>query len=78
MTAIDDLSAMIVSWSTTYELDNWVNNGGRLFVQGLGEMTRTKVGGILETLSRRLETLSWGSAEKYRLVLSDLTASVSD
>ena len=54
------------------DVDGWIQNGGPISFQGLGDLAELTVPKILDTFSERLENMPWGIAQRFRHVLKNL------
>ncbi|WVQ80691.1 hypothetical protein IAT38_002796 [Cryptococcus sp. DSM 104549] len=60
------------NWFDTSPPEMWLSHGGQLILPYLGSSLIWTVSSMLETFMRRLETMPWGLAVQYRLVLGRL------
>ncbi|KAL1962696.1 hypothetical protein VTN77DRAFT_9240 [Rasamsonia byssochlamydoides] len=62
-----------ITWSEFDDVEGWIQNGGPVSFQGLGDLAELTVSKILSTFSERLENMSWGIAQRFRHVLMNLS-----
>ncbi|KFZ03327.1 hypothetical protein V502_11042 [Pseudogymnoascus sp. VKM F-4520 (FW-2644)] len=62
----------IVTWSGSNEVDGWIQNGGPVSFQGIGDLAELSVSRVLSVFSERLENMPWGIADRFRHVLDQL------
>ncbi|KFY26674.1 hypothetical protein V493_03945 [Pseudogymnoascus sp. VKM F-4281 (FW-2241)] len=62
-----------VTWSGSNEVDGWIQNGGPVSFQGIGDLAELSVSRVLSVFSERLENMPWGIADRFRHVLVNLS-----
>ncbi|CEL02560.1 hypothetical protein ASPCAL03728 [Aspergillus calidoustus] len=62
----------VVTWSEFDNADEWIQHGGQVFFQGLGNLADLPISKLLSTFYERLEFMSWGVSVQFRHVLLDL------
>lgn len=55
------------------DVEGWIQTGGPVSFQGLGDLAELSVAKILTTFGEKLENMSWGLAQKFRHVLTNLS-----
>ncbi|BCS28427.1 uncharacterized protein APUU_61475A [Aspergillus puulaauensis] len=63
----------VVTWSDFDDVDEWIQSGGPISFQGLGNLAELSEAKILSTFSERLESMSWGISLHLRHVLTSLS-----
>jgi hypothetical protein len=62
----------VISWSDNAQVEAWIQDGGGISVQGLGNVVHLTTSALLNTMASRLDTLSWGVAAQYGQILLGL------
>ncbi len=70
--ASDALPRTVISWSENAQVQLWVQEGGGISVQGLGNVAHLSTSAVLNAMASRLDTLSWGVAAQYGQILLGL------
>lgn len=52
----------------------WIQNGGRVSFQGIGDLSELTASKVLSVFIERLETMPWGISQRFRHVLMNLRA----
>ncbi|KFY16961.1 hypothetical protein V492_00970 [Pseudogymnoascus sp. VKM F-4246] len=58
-----------VTWSGSSDADGWIQNGGPVSFQGIGDLAELNAARILSVFCERLENMPWGIADRFRHVL---------
>ncbi|OBT68701.1 hypothetical protein VE03_01825 [Pseudogymnoascus sp. 23342-1-I1] len=66
-------SRTTVTWSGSSEVDGWIQNGGPVSFQGIGDLAELSVSRVLSVFGERLENMPWGIADRFRHVLVNLS-----
>lgn len=64
-------STTIAGFETT-DIEMWIQQGGGINVQGMGDAGQMTAPQVLQQMATRLETLSWGLGQQYRQILINL------
>lgn len=67
MAALTDLG------SDSDEVYDWIQNGGPVSFQGIGDLSDLSVSKVLSVFGERLENMPWGIAQRFRHVLMNLS-----
>lgn len=67
------LTYLCILGSDFDDVDEWIQHGGQASFQGLGNLADWSESKLLSTFSERLESMSWGIALQFRLVLMNLS-----
>ncbi|KAJ5963060.1 hypothetical protein N7481_013365 [Penicillium waksmanii] len=63
----------VVTWSDFDDVDEWIQCGGPISFQGLGNLAELSEYKILSTFNERFESMSWGISLHFRHVLMNLS-----
>ncbi|KIM99147.1 hypothetical protein OIDMADRAFT_56312 [Oidiodendron maius Zn] len=61
-----------VTWSDSDEVYSWIENGGRVTFQGIGDLSQLSVPKILGIFIERLDNMPWGIAQRFKHVLVNI------
>lgn len=59
--------------SGSSDADGWIQNGGPVSFQGIGDLAELNAAKILSVFCERLENMPWGIADRFRHVLVNLS-----
>ena len=68
----DGAGRTTISCFETTDIESWIQQGGGISVQGMGDAAQMTASSVLQQMAVRLETLSWGLGRQYREILLNL------
>ncbi|KAH8805434.1 fungal transcriptional regulatory protein [Xylogone sp. PMI_703] len=68
----DTSNKVTITWSDSDDVYDWIQRGGPVSFQGIGNLSELTVPKVLSVFIERLENIPWGLAQRFRHVLMNL------